>query len=119
MPRFIFIRATEVNPVSNIYVHKGQVVSYSVHTLHRSRDLWGEDAEEFKSERWEKRKAGWDWLPFNGGPRICLGQQFALIEAGYILVRLLQRFDAFEDVSGEEEERGCLPLELCRLMVWW
>jgi cytochrome P450 len=34
--------------------------------------------------------------PFNGGPRICLGQQNALVEASYIIVRLVQTFERLE-----------------------
>ena len=33
---------------------------------------------------------------FNGGPRICIGQQFALTEMSYTIVRILQRFDRIE-----------------------
>lgn len=38
----------------------------------------------------------WSYLPFNGGPRVCIGQQFALTEAGYVTARLLQRFEVME-----------------------
>ena len=41
----------------------------------------------------ETRKLGWAYVPFNGGPRICLGQQFVLTEASYVTVRLLQEFE--------------------------
>lgn len=34
--------------------------------------------------------------PFNGGPRLCLGQQNALVEASYTVVRLLQAYDRIE-----------------------
>jgi cytochrome P450 len=34
---------------------------------------------------------------FNGGPRVCIGQQFALTEASYVTVRLLQRFSMIEN----------------------
>jgi len=61
--------------------------------MHRRKDLWGPDADSFKPERWAGRKPGWEFLPFNGGPRICLGQQFALTEAGYVIVRLMQKYD--------------------------
>jgi len=76
-----------------VYVKKGQEVNYYVHIMHRRKDLWGPDADEFKPDRWVGRKVGWEFLPFNGGPRICLGQQFALTKAGYIVVRIMQRFD--------------------------
>jgi cytochrome P450 len=93
---------------SPIYIRKGQQVEYSLYTMHRRKDLWGPDAEEFKPERFEGRKGGWEYLPFNGGPRICIGQQFALTEAGYVLVRLLQRFEAVEGVGNtwESVEKG-------------
>ncbi|OAG38832.1 hypothetical protein AYO21_07027 [Fonsecaea monophora] len=81
---------------SPIYVRKGTEVNYSVHIMHHREDIWGPDVEEFKPERWVGRRPGWEFLPFNGGPRICLGQQFALTEAGYVIVRMLQKFDVIE-----------------------
>jgi cytochrome P450 len=71
-------------------------VGYSVYAMHRRKDIYGPDAEEFKPERWETLRVGWGYLPFNGGPRICVGQQFALTEAGYTTVRLMQVFDSLE-----------------------
>lgn len=38
-------------------------------------------------------------IPFNGGPRICIGQQFALTEIGYTTVRILQKFSRLENTS--------------------
>ena len=35
-------------------------------------------------------------MEISGGPRACLGQQFALTEVGYVVVRLLQRFDKLD-----------------------
>jgi cytochrome P450 len=64
--------------------------------MHHQKSLWGEDAEDFRPDRWEGHKYGWEYLPFNGGPRICIGQQFALTEAAYVTVRLLQRFDQID-----------------------
>lgn len=84
---------------SPTYVRAGQEVAYNVHMMHRRRDLWGLDANDFRPERWETHKPGWEYLPFNGGPRICLGQQVALTEAGYVIVRLLQRFDKLANLD--------------------
>lgn len=86
---------------SPIYVKKDQEVNYQVHLMHRRKDIWGQDADQFNPDRWIGRKAGWEFLPFNGGPRICLGQQFALTEAGYVIVRMLQRFDGIENKDPE------------------
>jgi len=44
----------------------------------------------------------WIYIPFNGGPRICIGQQFALTEMGYTLVRLFQRYETVENLMGGE-----------------
>ena len=60
--------------VAKVYVKKNQQVNYAVYTLHRRRDLWGTDADQFNPERWIGRKSGWEYLPFNGGPRVCLGR---------------------------------------------
>lgn len=88
-----------------IFIPKGTEVNYSAHVLHRRKDLWGEDADEFVPERWEKKRPGtsWQYVPFNGGPRICIGQQFALTEAGYVLVRVLQRYDEIEGLDIDVE----------------
>ena len=90
---------------STIAIRKGQVVLFSVYIMQRRKDLWGEDAAEFKPERWEQRIPAWQWLPFLGGPRICLGQQFALTEASYLIVRLLHEFDAIEPVDLEQARK--------------
>lgn len=44
---------------SPIFVPEGTMVSFSIMTLHRRKDLWGEDAEEFRPERWEGLQPGW------------------------------------------------------------
>ena len=72
--------------LSKVFVKKDQQIDYSVHAMHRRKDLWGEDADDFKPERWAGKKPGWEYLPFNGGPRICIGRTY--ISSGR---RLLQR----------------------------
>ncbi|KAG2416578.1 cytochrome P450 52A12 [Aspergillus terreus] len=85
---------------SPVFVPKGTTVTYSVYAMHRRPDFYGPDPNEFRPERWEENgRRGWDYLPFNGGPRICLGQQYALTEASYTLVKLLQHFDTLENAD--------------------
>ena len=67
-----------------VAIGKGQIVTFSVYALHRRKDLWGEDANDFKPDRWDGRKIGWDFLPFSGGPRICLGREYICSEPANI-----------------------------------
>lgn len=60
---------------SPLFIPSGRNVGWSLYTMHRRKDLYGEDAEEFKPERWETLRPGWEYLPFNGGPRICIGRK--------------------------------------------
>ncbi|KAF8126892.1 cytochrome P450 [Boletus edulis] len=100
------IRATTL-PSSNpsekpYYVPANTQVSYSVFLMHRRKDLWGPDAEAFDPDRFLDDRLHkylipqpFIFLPFNAGPRICLGQQFAYNEMSFMLIRLLQQFDTF------------------------
>ena len=93
---------------SPIFIEKGQQVGYNVYSMHRRKDFYGADAEEFRPERWEdgKLQPRWEYLPFNGGPRICVGQQYALTEVAYVTVRLAQEFQTLESRDdGEWEEQ--------------
>lgn len=73
---------------------------------------------------------GWEYIPFNGGPRICIGREFlmpqkcrvltrvvfkeqmALMTASYAVVRLLQHFERIEDVDVDEIVKTNLGLTL-------
>lgn len=100
---------------SPIAISAGQSVVFSVYAMHRRTDLWGEDALEFKPSRWEQKIPAWQYSPFLGGPRVCIGQQFALTEAGFLLVRLLQAFDGVEavDMTELKKMRKGLGLTMC------
>ncbi|KAL9124979.1 MAG: hypothetical protein Q9217_005758 [Psora testacea] len=80
-----------------IFVPKGTNFDTSWYNLHRLPSIWGVDADEFKPERWDYFKPGpWQFVPFGGGPRGCLGRTKALTEASYVTVRILQEFSNIE-----------------------
>ncbi|XP_048543667.1 cytochrome P450 CYP72A219-like [Triticum urartu] len=65
--------------------------------IHHDPDVWGEDVDEFKPERFAEGIAGASknspaFFPFGWGPRICVGQNFALLEAKMGLSVILQHF---------------------------
>ncbi|KAG9016306.1 hypothetical protein FRB90_003335 [Tulasnella sp. 427] len=97
------------------YIPKGVTVIWSTIGLHRRVDLWGPDALVFDPDRWldERNKKYYlanpfIFLPFHGGPRICLGQQFATNEASFFVIRLLQAFDDIQ-FTPEAYPPGTLP----------
>ncbi|KAL3422064.1 N-alkane-inducible cytochrome P450 [Phlyctema vagabunda] len=98
-----------------VYIAKGQAVAYSTWTMHRQTSIFGPDAEEFKPERWDSPtlRPGWGYLPFNGGPRICVGQQYALTEASYTIVRIVQEFGEIEERDEGRPWTEQLSLTLC------
>src|SRR5205085_4768697 len=67
------------------------ITPYSLHRTPR----WFPDPREFKPERWEngfaKKLPKYAYLPFGGGPRVCIGNQFAMMEARLILATVVQR----------------------------
>ena len=133
-------------------VRKGEAVTYTPYVMHRFKRLYGEDVDVFRPERWDPdvknpvnlKNIGYGYLPFNGGPRVCLGrkislnaslftqhllylEEFALLEAGYVVVRMLQEFRRFEmhienkDVAvGAEKQEVTLVLasfDGCRIKM--
>ena len=76
-------------------VRKGSVVSIVPWVLHRHRRLW-ERPDAFDPERFAPERAAarprFAYIPFGGGPRICIGSGFATTEALIILAMLGQRY---------------------------
>ncbi|KAG5362519.1 Cytochrome P450 52A13 [Yarrowia sp. C11] len=100
-----------------ILVRKGDTIVYNVFSMHRTEEFWGKDCDEFRPERWaEKGSRGWEYLPFNGGPRICLGQQYALTETSYVIARICQLFTKIENAdTAAEPPQKLHALTMCHL----
>lgn len=69
-----------------------------VYAIHRNPEIW-EDPDTFKPERFAKEnmkeKHKYAYFPFGGGPRFCIGNNFALMEMQVVVAMLAQKF-AFE-----------------------
>lgn len=88
---------------SPIYVQAGSFFDANFAVLHRRKDIWGLAADDFKPERWDSIKPkAWEFAPFGGGPRACVGRQKALMETSYFLIRLLREFKAIEPRDDRE-----------------
>jgi cytochrome P450 len=84
-------------------VPRGQVVFVSIYGVHHRPELFPDPAA-FRPERFldgaERRWVKGAYLPFGGGPRICVGNHFALMEGQLVLARLAQRFELAGSVEG-------------------
>jgi len=110
--------------------------------MHRRRDIYGDDAAQFRPERWlddSLKDIGWAYLPFNGGPRICLGrkdllreflgimhcltmltrvtEEFALLEVTYTVARVVQTFPRIGLPPGEDAVPPGLEKQTLTLVV--
>ncbi|KAL2163924.1 hypothetical protein VTH06DRAFT_3136 [Thermothelomyces fergusii] len=85
-----------------VFVPAGTQILIPIYALAQRPDLWGPDAAVFRPERWTEDggcKPGFEYIPFGGGARQCLGQQLARLESAYIIIRLLQRYN---DIANAE-----------------
>ena len=88
---------------SRLFVEKGVVVALNVWALHHDRDIWGDDADQFKPRRWDDKRPTWEFVPFLGGPRVCPAQEQALTQIVYVLVRLVKTFWRIENRDPSQE----------------
>jgi cytochrome P450 len=72
---------------------EGVVVAPSVYLVHRDQRLYPRP-DSFEPDRWSTFKAAqWEWLPFGGGLRRCIGAAFAIYEMKMVLAAVLARTD--------------------------
>jgi cytochrome P450 len=87
--------AVEDHEIAGYPVTKGMGVAMAQWVVHRD-PRWYDTPEEFRPDRWEndlwKRLPRFAYFPFGGGPRQCIGNAFALMEATLILATIARKF---------------------------
>jgi fatty acid omega-hydroxylase len=85
--------------VDGTFVAKGATVSMSPYVVGRLKSVWGDDALEFKPERFidattDKPRvvSSFDFLSFHAGPRICIGKHLAMLQLKLLTATLLSRY---------------------------
>ncbi|KAL7918615.1 cytochrome P450 [Trichoderma austrokoningii] len=88
---------------ADVVLLKGDSVTINVLGMHTCADLYPPTSEQFADlkvfspDRWEHwTPKPWTYIPFSGGPRICIGQNFALTEMAFCLIRLAQQYERIE-----------------------
>ena len=116
----------ENDAIGGYHIPAGAVVILSPYITHRHPDVWEEpdrfDPERFTAERMAARPR-FAYFPFAGGPRQCIGNSFAMMEAQLVLATVAQRF-RLDLVDGHRvtpeplvtlRPRGGLPMTLTPL----
>ncbi|KAL1536907.1 cytokinin hydroxylase-like [Salvia divinorum] len=90
LPRMAF----EDIKLGDLVIPKGLSIWIPVLAIHHNPEIWGKDANEFNPERFASKSGAWrqHFIPFAAGPRNCVGQGFALMEANIILAMLISKF---------------------------
>ncbi|MEK5081245.1 bifunctional cytochrome P450/NADPH--P450 reductase CypB [Bacillus sp. FSL H8-0515] len=94
-------------------ISKGQPVTVLIPKLHRDQNAWGEDAEDFRPERFEDPSSipHHAYKPFGNGQRACIGMQFALQEATMVLGLVLKHFDLINHTGYELKIKEALTIK--------
>lgn len=89
-------QAIEPVAIGGHQLPKNALIMVAPWTIHRD-ERWWDHPEEFRPERFspdnEGRIAKYSYIPFGGGPRICIGNAFAMMEAKLVLTTILQHAD--------------------------
>ena len=99
--------ALEEDEINGYYIPKGSMMVAFIHGIHHDPDIW-EKPEQFIPERFSKERKkerhNLAYMPFGAGPRLCIGNNFALMEMQLILAKMLRQFD-FEVLPDQSIEK--------------
>ncbi|CAL9088999.1 unnamed protein product [Musa textilis] len=78
-------------------VKKGAKVLYALYAMGRLESIWGKDCRDYKPERWFRNgrlesESAYKFPAFNGGPRLCLGRDFAYYQMKFVAASILHRY---------------------------
>ncbi|CAN6295952.1 unnamed protein product [Urochloa humidicola] len=100
-------------------VQAGWFVAYNSYGMGRMESVWGEDAREFRPERWLNTAGGtfrpdspFRYVAFHAGPRLCLGKEMAYIQRKSIVACVLEELDVAVDGTYRPQQVASLTLRM-------
>ncbi len=96
----------EEDEYDGVEIPKGSSLLFSMYEIHRDKKVW-EDPMAFKPERFEDpKKYSSSYYPFGAGPRMCIGNNFAMYEMILAVAELISRYR----ISLKKDEIEITPL---------
>lgn len=103
---------------SGYLVKAGDEVGFNPYTIHRLEKYWGPDSETWNPRRWTNLNAAiykhiqpFQFIPFLGGKRMCLGKNLALMESALVIVRLINKWQ-FRIIDGPKTYAKSLTMPI-------
>uniref|UniRef100_A0A1S4K3X5 Uncharacterized protein n=1 Tax=Culex quinquefasciatus TaxID=7176 RepID=A0A1S4K3X5_CULQU len=82
--------------LDGVLVPAGMVFTVNIACVHRRTDVWGANAVDFDPDNFSPERAAgrhpYAYIPFSGGPRVCIGNRYSMISMKVFLIRFLQQF---------------------------
>lgn len=94
---FMLRKPTSDMRLGSLKIPRGNGIMIPIPMLHRDKEVWGDNANEFDPFRFENgvtkaAKVPHALLAFSIGPRSCIGQNFAMLEGKSVMAMILQKF---------------------------
>ncbi|KAH0614630.1 uncharacterized protein H6S33_000266 [Morchella sextelata] len=121
--------AAEDTTLGDQFIPKGAHIVLVPYAINRSKELWGEDADQFRPDRWNEGQgeSNYAFLTFLAGPRGCIGNVFAKLEFKCLLAAMIGKFAFVEAEEGREivvkggitaKPSGGIPLKVSIVEGW-
>ncbi|CAN6307479.1 unnamed protein product [Urochloa humidicola] len=114
----LHVAADDVLP-DGTAVQAGWFVGYNLYAMGRMESVWGEDAREYRPERWLNPADGtfqpgspFRFVAFHAGPRLCLGKEMAYIQMKSIVAGVLEELDVAVDDAYRPRQLPSLTLRM-------
>ena len=100
--------SSEIEISEGYVIPTGSYIMIPIFELHRSKIIWGQDADYFYPERFEKDNfeniPSYAYLPFAKGPRMCVGWRYAMLLMKIQLANILLRYEVDTSLQLDELE---------------
>lgn len=112
-------KAIEDDNINGYEIKKGTNVLLPIYLIHHDKNIW-KNPEKFIPERFEseqiKSRHKYAYFPFGGGPRLCIGNNFAIQEMQVALCLILKRFHVSIDKNFQPEMDPLVTLRQKQIM---